>query len=225
MTKLFAFQASQALHEDFDTLTEAFADGKLPATPQAAVAVRLAQRYADEIVDAVIGNLLKGADANGAAPKVLETVINIIKGTVHALIRQILSKMPNKELRSVVDYVETCRTQLLVDGKPRDFISFELSEADYALLKESWSAAARGEGDRAKVTQAMNRFGELAIEAYYDDSAEAMKLGFIARNMFSVGHAAISKGAKMAISRLVPSLSERELRDFAAYFESMLKDV
>lgn len=225
MTKLFAFPASQALHEDFVALIGAFSGAGLPSSPQAALAVRLAQRYADEIVDALMVNLMKGADPESAAPKVLEAVVGVIKSTVHALIRQVLAKMPNAELRPVVDYIASRRTQLQVDGVTRDFISFVLSEQDHALLLSAWSAAARGEGSREQLTQAMLRFGELAIQAFYDDSAAAMKLGFIARNMFSVGHAAISKGSRAAITRLVPALRERELRDFAAYFESMLKSV
>lgn len=225
MTKLFAFPASPALHADFVALSDAFSGARLPSAPQSALAVRLAQRYADEIIDALLVNLMKGADVESAAPKVLEAVVSVIKGTAHALIHQTLAKMPNAELRPVVDYIASRRTQLQVDGAYQDFISFVLSAQDYSLLQRVWSAVARGEGSREQMTQSMLRFAELAIQAFYDDSTATMKRGFIARNMFSVGHAAISKGSHAAITRLVPVLRERELRDFAAYFESMLKAV
>jgi len=63
----------------------------------------------------------------------------------------------------------------------------------------------------------------LAIAAFYEDSAKALKLGFIARNVFSVGQSAINKGSQMAINRLIPALREHEAKDFATYFLSMLR--
>lgn len=223
MTRLFAFPASDALRADFDAVLAAFSGPELPAEPQAPRVVQLTQRYADEIVDALMLNLMKGADAGSSAPKSLETVAGLIKSTVHTLIRQVLSKLDNADLKPVSVYIGNRRTRLERDGVARDYISFSLSEADYALLGEAWSAAARGEGDREQMTRAMLRFSELAIEAFYEESAKAIKLGFIARNMFSVGQTAISKGSKAAISKMVPALGRGEMKAFGTYFQGMLQ--
>lgn len=223
MPKLFAFPASQALREDFEAILTAYAGPGLPGKPQAPVVVDFAQRYSDEIVDALMLNLMKGADADSAAPKALETVAGIIKGTVHALIRQVLGKLDNAELKPVADYIASRRAELTRDGVTQDYISFVLGNDDYELLRSAWTKAAAGEGDKAEMTRAMLRFSELAIAAFYEDSAKAIKLGFIARNMFSVGQVAISKGSKTAINRLIPSLRPREMQDFAGYFLGMLQ--
>lgn len=223
MPKLFAFPASQALREDFEAILTAYAGKTLPSKPQAPVVVDFAQRYSDEIVDALMLNLMKGAEAGSAAPKALETVAGIIKGTVHALIRQVLGKLDNAELKPVADYIASRRAELMRDGVIQDYISFVLSEADYELLRSAWARAAAGEGDKQEMTRAMLRFSELAIAAFYEDSAKAIKLGFIARNMFSMGHVAISKGSKSAINHLIPSLRPREMQDFAGYFLGMLQ--
>ncbi len=223
MPKLFAFPASQALREDFEAILMAYAGKTLPTAPQAPVVVDFAQRYSDEIVDALMLNLMKGADADSAAPKALETVAGIIKGTVHALIRQVLGKLSNAELKPVADYIASRRAELTREGVTQDYISFQLAESDYKLLHGAWSKGAAGEGDKEEMTRAMLRFTELAIAAFYEDSAKAIKLGFIARNMFSVGQVAISKGSKTAINRLIPSLRPREMQDFASYFLSMLQ--
>lgn len=222
MPKLFAFPASQALREDFQAILSAYAGKALPDKPQAPVVVDFAQRYSDEIVDALMLNLMRGADADSAAPKALETVAGVIKGTVHALIRQVLGKLDNAELKPVAEYIATRRAELTRDGITQDHISFVLSDADYELLRKAWSRAAAGEGDKQEMTAAMLRFSELAIAAFYEDSAKAIKLGFIARNMFSMGQVAISKGSKTAINRLIPSLRPREMKDFGAYFLAML---
>lgn len=220
MTHRFAFRASEALHQDFMALQTAFHAG-LPAAPQAKLAVQLTQRYTDEIVDALLLNLMRGSDADSHAPKAIETVASLIKSTVHALIRQVLGKMSNADLKPVADFIASRRVQL--DGGLNDYISFELTPADHALLQGAWSAAAAGQHDVPAMTHAMLRFSELAIQAFYEESAGAIKLGFIARNMFSVGQAAISKGSRTAISRLIPSLKPRENQAFGRYFLGMLR--
>lgn len=224
MSKLFAFSASQALQEDFQAVIAAYADGNIPKAPQSARIVQLAQRYADEIVDTLLLNLLNGAEAGSAAPKALETVASLIKGTVHTLIKQVLSKLDNKELQPVAAYVSTRRTILKdAEGHERDYISFDLSDADFARFDAVWSANAAGQIDKTALNETMLRFSTLAIAAFYEDSAKALKLGFIARNLFNVGHSAIGKGSQVAINRLIPALREKETRDFAAYFHGMLR--
>lgn len=224
MTARFAFRASEALHQDFVALQTAFQGTQLPAAPQARLAVQLTQRYTDEIVDALLLNLMRGSDADSHAPKAIETVASLIKSTVHALIRQILGKMDNAELKPVADFIASRRAVLDDSGDVHDYISFDLSPADHALLEGAWSAAASGQQDIPAMTHAMLRFSELAIAAFYEDSAKAIKLGFIARNMFNMGHAAISKGSRTAISRLIPSLKPRELQAFGKYFQGMLRN-
>ncbi|MES3041031.1 MAG: hypothetical protein V4730_07760 [Pseudomonadota bacterium] len=229
MSKLFAFAASDALQQDFQAVIAAYADGNIPQSPQSARIVQLAQRYADEIVDALLLNLLNGAEAGSAAPKALETVASLIKGTVHTLIKQVLSKLDNKELQPVAAYVSTRRTILpsLAAGDKsgeRDYISFDLSDADFARFDAVWSGNATGQIDKAALNETMLRFSTLAIAAFYEDSAKALKLGFIARNLFNVGHSAIGKGSQVAINRLIPALREKETRDFAAYFHGMLRE-
>lgn len=222
MSHRFAFRASEALHQDFMALQTAFQGARLPDQPQAKLAVQLTQRYTDEIVDALLLNLMRGSDADSHAPKAIETVASLIKSTVHALIRQVLGKMNNADLKPVADFIASRRVQL--DGGLNDYISFELTPADHALLHGAWSAAAAGQQDVPAMTHAMLRFSELAIQAFYEESAGAIKLGFIARNMFSVGQAAISKGSRTAISRLIPSLKARENQAFGKYFLGMLRD-
>ena len=224
MTFLFAFQASKSLTAEFNEVLNAFANG-IPAQPQAGAVVSLAQRYADEIVDALVVNLMKGSSPSSSAPKVLETVASVIKGASHTLVRQVLAKMSNAELQPLTTYIAARRTQHMVKGTLRDFISFDLAKADYDLLQQAWADAAAEGINQAAMTQAMLRFSELAIQAFYQESAQAVKLGFIARNVFAVGEAAIRKGSQAAIRRLIPALKPTELKAFGRYFGDMLMAV
>lgn len=222
MRYFFAFPASAALAEGFNSVLAAFAEN-MPSQPMAPQVVTLAQRYTDEIVDALVLNLAKGPNASQDAPKALETVANVIKSTAHGLIRQVVAKMDNAELKPLMAYIEHHRQRFESQGQLQDFISFELTAQDYELLSSAWQqTAATGENPKA-MEKAMIRFVDLALQAFYTESAQAMKLGFIARNLFAVGEAAIRKGSHLAIGRLVPSLKAKELKAFASYFDSMLK--
>ncbi|REH36820.1 hypothetical protein DFR26_1958 [Paraperlucidibaca baekdonensis] len=221
MPFLFAFPASKTLTREFNEVLAAFADG-VPSTPQAGAVVSLAQRYADEIVDALVLNLMKGSSASSSAPKVLDTVAKVIKSTAHTLVKQVLAKMSNAELRPMTSYIASRRTQHPVAGVLRDFISFELEQADFLLLKQAWADAAAHGDNHAAMTDAMLRFADLAVQAFYRESAQAVTLGFIARNVFAVGDTAISKGSKSAIKRLIPALKRTELQAFGRYFGDML---
>ncbi len=224
MTKLFAFPASAQLQVDFDELTSAYASGKTPDAPMAPRFVLFAQRYADEILDALVLNLVTGADPDSAAPKTLENVVGLIKSTSHALIRQVLSKRSNKDLRHIAEFMAGRRVIMQYGDKTKDFISFPLSDTDYALLLGAWTTAANGERDIESMKHATLRFAELATQAFYVESGEAIELGFIAQKMFNMGHLAIDKALKVAINRLIPALKNRELKDFSAYFLGMLHD-
>jgi hypothetical protein len=224
MTFLFAFPASKILTQEFNEVLNAFTNG-LPAQPQARAVVSLAQRYADEIVDALVLNLMNGSSPSSGAPKVLETVASVIKGTSHTLIKQVLAKMSNAELQPLTSYIANRRTQHTVNGLTRDYISFELSHNDYSLLKQAWSNAAEEGNNQTAMTESMLRFSELAVQAFYVESAQAVKLGFIARNVFAVGETAIGKGSQAAISRLIPALKPPELKAFGRYFGDMLMAV
>lgn len=221
MTFLFAFPASPMLTQDFNSVLNAFANG-LPTQPQARAVVSLAQRYADEIVDALVLNLMKGSAPSSSAPKMLQTVANVTKGAAHTLIRQVVAKMPNAELEPLTSYIAQRRSSFEVDGVARDFISFELSAADFGLLRQAWADAAEQGTNHQAMSQAMHRFAELAVQAFYTDSAQAVKLGFISRNVFAVGETAIRKGSQTAISRLIPALSATELQAFGRYFGDKL---
>lgn len=223
MAWLFGFPASDALQADYEQLTAAYAGGQLPSTPMAPVFIDFAQRYADEILDALILNLVRGADPDSAAPKTLESAVSLIKSTAHALIRQALAKRSNRELASVAEFMRTRRVRLPHQGELRDFISFPISTADHALLAGAWGAAAEGQRDIPAMTQATLRLIDLGMQAFYQDTGDAIELGFVARKMFNMGHVAIQKALNLAAGRLVPALKPRELRDFSAYFLSMLQ--
>lgn len=223
MACYFAFEASDALRDSSNTLQHNFETSA--AAPQAPLAVQVAQRYSDEIVDALLLNLARGGDQNKTSARVLETVAGIIKATVHKLIGGIISKMSNEELRPLATVIKDRRLTITRDDKTTDYISFRMPDAFHRDLREVMLAGSHGEKNTARMTDLMVQFSEMSHQAFYDDTVAPLKLGFLGRKMVEMGGAAIKKGSLSATRSLVPALEGQELKDFCNYVLTMLIEV
>ncbi|HEX6591277.1 MAG TPA: hypothetical protein VF050_04705 [Moraxellaceae bacterium] len=220
MTAYFAFIASDALRDGSLTLMENFEKGV--REPQSAKFVQVSQLFTDEIVDALLLNIVRAAESNHSGAKVLESFAGLIKSTVHGLIRQVLGKMSNEELRPLAGYIKQRRLTLNQDGVQRDYICFPMEAGFQARFRAVLEQGARGEKNTPELLACMEQFTGLAHEAFYDQSLQTIKLGFIGRKLADVGGAAIRKGSQSANKRLIPELQGQELKEFSEYFLGML---
>ncbi|MDP2226477.1 MAG: hypothetical protein Q8J78_03260 [Moraxellaceae bacterium] len=220
MTCYFAFPASDHLRDSSLTLLENFERGV--KAPQNKLFIEVAQRFSDEIVDRLLLDIVRGAEANHSGAKVLEGFAGIIKSTVHGLIRQVLGKMSNDELAPLSAVIRERRLTLTQEGVEKDYIAFVMPPAFHARFKAVLEQGARGERNPAELQACMTEFSEMAHTAFYDDSVKPLKLGFIGRKVVDMGGAAIRKGSQASTRRLVPDMQGQELKDFSAYFLGFL---
>ena len=170
-------------------------------------------------------NLVRGSETAHSSASVIESFAGLIKTTVHGLIKQLLAKMSNEELRPLSAIIRDRRLTLEQDGEERDFICFVMSPDFHARFRRVLEKGMKGEQDGKELLACMESFSEQSLKAFYDDSIAPLKLGFIGRKLTDVGGAAMRKGAESANKRLVPSLKGQELIDFCTYFNSMLIEV
>lgn len=223
MTCYFAFPSSDALRDSSLTLLENFERGT--KEPQNSLFIRVAQLFADEVVDMLLLNLVRGSETAHSSASVIESFAGLIKTTVHGLIKQLLTKMSNDELRPLADVIRNRRLTLVQDGEEKDFICFVMEPDFHARFRRVLEKGMKGEQDAKELLACMEAFSEQSLKAFYDDSIAPLKLGFIGRKLTDVGGAAMRKGAESANKRLIPSLKGQELIDFCTYFSSMLIEV
>lgn len=222
MSGYFAFPASAQLEADSDKLIQNLESGVRES--QSSLFTQVAQRYADEIVDALILNVVRGGDASSPGTKVLEGFASLIKSTVHMLIKQVLGKMSNEELKPLSSVIRERRVKFTdADGNVREHISFPMADADFTKMQAAMTAQANGQRDNAVMTSVMLKFADLAHHYFYDDAVKRLKLGFVGRKAVDMGGAAISKGSHSAIKKLVPDMPDDEAAVFAGYIGSLLK--
>lgn len=220
MTCYFAFQSSDALRDSSLALLENFERGA--REPQSVLFVKVAQLFADEIVNVLLLNIVRSADSGHSGAGILEQVAGIIKSTVNTLIKQVLGKMSNDELKDLASYIRERRMTLTVNGAAADYVAFPLPADFHARFRAVLEQGTRGEENKQELLACMEIFTEKAHQVFYEDAMKPIKLGFIARKVVDVGGSAMRKGSQSATRRLVPTLSGDELKQFSAYFLGML---
>lgn len=220
MTCYFAFPSSDALRDSSLTLLENFERGV--KEPQSTLFIRVAQLFADEVVDMLLLNLVRGSESSHSSAGVIESFAGLIKTTVHGLVKQLLGKMDNDELRPLAAVINQRRLTLNRDGVEKDYICFVMTPDFHARFRRVLEKGMKGEQDSDELLACMESFSEQAHEAFYQDSIKPLKLGFVGRKLTEVGGAAMRKGAVSANRRLIPALKGQELIDFCTYFNGML---
>lgn len=219
MTTYFAFRASPELSESSHRLVDSFE--RNAREPQNQLFVRVAQLFADEIVDALLLNLARNSSGKGHA-STLENFAGVIKSTVNTLIGKVLGKMSNEELQPLSAYIRKHRIPITVNGETHDHISFETPADFHARFLAVLEKAARGERDQAELIACMDLFHDMSLTAFYDQSLAQIKLGFIGRKLADLGGAGIRKASHSVSHRTIPHMSEDDLKHFAHYFQGML---
>lgn len=220
MSCYFAFRASDDLRDSSLALLDNF-ERRDPAS-QSALFVKVAQLFADEIVDVLILNIVSGAESGHSGAGVLEQFAGVIKSTVNTLIKQVLGKMNNDELRPLSSYMRERLLILTTAGVTREYVAFPMPADFHERFRAVLHQGARGEQNQKELLACMEIFTEMAHQAFYDDSMKPIKLGFIGRKVVDIGGAAMRKGSQAATRRLVPAMDGAELKQFSEYFLTML---
>lgn len=221
MTTVFAFKLADATQQGMDELLTNL-DNRV-AAPQHALHTRVSIEMVDEILKNAVEDLIalfqEGSD-EGAG--ILNTLLNLVKGTAHMLIKQLLGKHDNKEVAQMAEYLRSRRVQL---GEQRLF-GFELPADMAASFKKLFAEIEAGNGKehRAELQSTMQAFADLALVKFFDEFVAPMNLGMLKRGAASVGRGTIHKGLQVAISKLVPSLGQRDLVLFAKHYQSLIVD-
>lgn len=218
MTTYFAFKPADAVQAGVDDLLQKIdAGSKAPLYEQH---LQVSVALIDEILKHCVEDLIHRFQADAEGAGVLHTLLGILKGTAHVLVKQLLGKHSNEEVAKMAGFLRARR--VVAAGEVRH--GFVLPEEMTAQFRDIFSAIAAGQGKerRAELNALMLRFADLALVRFYDDFIAPMDLGFIKRKAADLGRGTISKGIHVAINKLIPQLGNRELAIFADYYGSMM---
>lgn len=220
MTAYYAYPLADALRQEIHTV---FANLDNPnAGPQYELYAKASNGVADNIIQVLLLGLVDALKDNGhgEGAGLLHSLAGVIKGTVHVLIRQMVGKSSNAELKEYARYLHD-RT-MVINGQ--EVFAFPLPEDLYQRFEQAFADihAGNGEAHREALRHLMNDFVDIAISYYFDEFTSKFKLGFILRKANDIGRATLIKACHATMNNLFPKLSQHELKLFADYFQSKM---
>ncbi len=221
MTAYFGFEPTPTLKADIEKLLANLAN-KSPES-QYQLSNEIAKLFTDETIDNLLLNLVGVMQHHGdnEGGGMLKFLGGLLKTMMHGALKVMLGKCDNAEVNKRAEFVRKRFLQLPND-KPR--LGFELPQDVYNHFQHAFAQIDAGNGKNftKELTDTMSMFTDLAIVAFFDDFINGLNLGMINRKMASVTRTGIHKESHSTIKKLIPSLNDAQLKDFAAYFKAML---
>lgn len=210
--------ASEALRIDTEHFLRNMED-RLPED-QNALLVSVMERFLDEVIDTLIIGMCDAVQLQGVGRKTVNVTVATLRGTAHMLSRRVLRGMKNDEVRGLASHVDDLHlTAHDADGKP---VAWTVIPLEKALLAEilRLHMLIRNEPPQRhmKDTQAMLvGLMEAVVEHLYVRTMATLKLGMVSRKIVEVGYKTVHSGTHGLISRVVPQLSDEQVRDAADF--------
>lgn len=221
----FAFPAPQSMETNVEELLRRMEAGRKEGNNELMTAI--ANDLLDEVINVLLLNFLDRMPMSGMVPSIIKNFAGVIKGTVHVLIKQVVGKLKPGESVQMAHLIADRRLRHLHNGVERDMIAIPLSGALRVKFKTSLEAALQGHGRREHLIlqEAMLEFSDVAYQFLYVDLTSFVELGFILRKAVDMGGGTINKGAHSTIRKIIPTLNDEELKEFAAYFNQYMVDI
>lgn len=221
MTTYFGFEPTPGLKSDIDKLLANLAN-KVPEA-QYHLANEISLKLTDEIIDVLLLNLvdLMQHHGDGEGGGLLKFLGGFLKKTMHGMLKLMLGKADNAEVNKRADYLRA-RSLSLPDDKPR--IGFKLDPETYQHFMHAFAQIEAGNGKAVtqELVKSMKIFNEACIVSFFDEFVAVLNLGMFNRKAASATRGLIQKESNSTVEKLIPSLKDEQLRDFAVYFKAML---
>jgi hypothetical protein len=212
----FSFPLDAKLQQTLDDLLTNHAKGQYA---DASVPVALAVGTTDGVIKALALDVIDILKTNGEGAGILGMLANLLKSTMHTLIKQIMGKVSNAEQDKLAAYLS--RRRVMVNGTAR--FGFSMPDAVGSRFESVLKRIAAGDmaNSREDLTTAMNEFVNLSTACFYDEFTGALELGFVKQKMVNLGRSAILKGSQSAVAKLFVSMSDDDLKRVCAHYDSM----
>lgn len=219
MTTYFSIKLDDATQGGIDELLRNLDSGT--SAPQHDLHTRVSLATADAILKNIVEDMMERF-GGGEGAGILHTLLGLLKGSTHVLIKQLLGKADNAEVAKMAVYLRDRRVVVNNDVRFGFQIPAEMA-ASFSRIFEAIRAG-QGKENRAALNDLMQKFADLAVARYLDDFTAPMDLGFIKRKAAELGRGTINKGVHVALNKLIPSLGQKELEIFQDFFSGMIAE-
>lgn len=188
--------------------------------PQNTVFTEIAFDFLDVMLEALFYGPTRQIEHTGFRKKLIDGLGSLIEKTSHGLIRSVVAKLSNDELRALEGFVAERR--LYLDGQPH--VSFPLSPHFTTRFEALHEATMSGTRNIEAQVEIMTEFVDIALDYMFKKPIDLLKLGFIARKGADLGYSSIRSLAHSTIRKLATDVSLEENQRLSGYFYGLMKE-
>lgn len=209
--------------DNLESSTDQFLAGLRNKTrdPLNKVFTQIAFEFVDVMLEALFHGPTRQIEHTGFRKKLIDALGSLLEKTSHTLIKTVVAKLSNDDLRQLEGFVSERR--LYLDGVPH--VSFPLS-AHFATRFEAMHEATMSGNrvDPKQQSEIMCEFVDASLDYMMKKPLDLTRLGFIARKSADVGYSAMRSLAHSTIHKLVADISLEENQRLSAYFYGLMKE-
>lgn len=189
--------------------------------------VGIMEGFLDEAVDALIGGACEAVRLEGFGRRMVEMTVATVKATCHLLSKRVLRNMKNADVRDLAGHMDDLRFATRdADGRPVSYTVVPLGDALhrdimnlFAILQDETETPTAHVGALKDI---LFRLLDVCVEHLYVRTLATLRLGPIARKLVEMGYGTVHGGAHTLINRVLPHLSDRQIRDAAGFCRGLV---
>ena len=215
MPSFFGFIPSPSLLSDIQQAQRS-RDASEPLYP---LRDKIAFALNDELLDRILSDGLKEfppSDRKDTAEK----LVGYVKSTVRALLGQLLGKTTNDKLAPSLDFIEA---SIYHDERGQLRVGAPLDSALVGQMQSNFAAILAGENpSKPALTEQYKKFADMMVKHFMVDFNKTLDLGMIKRKAADVGAGVVTKAVHIAINKLIPNLTDEELKILAKHHSQLI---
>lgn len=172
----------------------------------------------EEIIDSILTELVRRfppSDKRDTAEK----LAGYIKSSVAVLLKQLMSKAPNKVVKQSIEF---SHKSLLKDVQGQYRIGENLDPNLVTNLKMTFAEIKAGRDvNKAALAELYKQFAEATVRHFMTDFNKTLDLGMLKRKASDIGTSAVIKAVHIATDKIFLNLNKDELKVLAEYHDSL----
>lgn len=209
--------------DNLETSTDKFLAGLRGNSrePLNTVFTQIAFEFVDVMLEALFHGPTRQIEHTGFRKKLIDGLGSLLEKTSHTLIKTVVAKLSNDDLKKLENFVAERR--LYLDGVPH--VSFPLTPHFATRFEAMHEATMSGNRvDPAQQSEIMCEFVDTSLDYMMKKPLDLTRLGFIARKSADVGYSAMRSLAHSTIRKLVADVSLEENQRLSSYFYGLMKE-
>ncbi|MGP9492825.1 hypothetical protein [Psychrobacter sp. AOP7-B1-24] len=179
----------------------------------------LTHQTARDLIDSLLVGLVE-ITPNPERKASMQKIVTTVEKTADTLLNVLLGKENNEEVLPSFHFLRERATFIDNEGVMR--VGFKLSETDAEIITKGFSAITPEHVDMALFRAALETMNDQTLTHFISNYAETLKLGIIKRKSVPVAKAAIDKGMRIALHKLLPDLPDSSLNRLANYYRPFI---